>query len=141
MKRVIITKAFASLVLALPLVIICFSLIKPTINYAATTDKYGLEKTAQTAELNIGTKGTPQENLNKLIGLIIKTVLGLVGVIFMIMLMGAGQLWLSAGGNEEKVKQAEAIIFNSVIGVLITLSAYISTNFLIKFVVQFMKLN
>lgn len=93
--------------------------------------KYGLIKTAEEAKLTTDTKKSGQENLNLIIGSIIRTVLGLTGIIFMMMVLWGGQTWLSAQGNEEKIKLANETLFNAAIGLLIVFSVYIATNFLL----------
>ncbi|PJE75932.1 hypothetical protein COV04_02130 [Candidatus Uhrbacteria bacterium CG10_big_fil_rev_8_21_14_0_10_48_11] len=91
-----------------------------------SSENYGLNKTAEEASLNV------DRNLNEIIGGIVKTVLGITGVIFMLSIFGAGEIWLTAEGNEEKIEKARTTIFNSAIGVIIVFTAYIGTNFLIN---------
>ena len=61
------------------------------------------------------------------VGQIIKTFLSLLGLIFMGYLVYAGYLWMSASGEEEKLRKAKAIIRGSIIGIIIALSGYIIT--------------
>lgn len=61
------------------------------------------------------------------VGQIIKTFLSLLGLIFMGYLVYAGFLWMSASGDEEKLRKAKAIIRGSIIGLIIALSGYIIT--------------
>lgn len=63
--------------------------------------------------------------------LIIRSVLGLVGMIFMGLSLYAGFLWMTAGGEEEKVTQATGILKMAVIGLIIILAAYSLTNFVV----------
>lgn len=44
----------------------------------------------------------------------------------------SGILWLTAGGNEDQVADAKQRIKNAVIGMLIALSAFIITNFVVQ---------
>ena len=67
---------------------------------------------------------------------IIKTILGLTGVIFMIMIVTAGDLWMTAGGNEEKISKARTMIFNAAVGILIVFGAYIVTDFIVGIVIE-----
>ena len=93
---------------------------------------YGLKETAKEAKLVTDTEKTGQENLNIIIGTIIRTILGLTGMLFMGMLLRAGQVWLTAEGNEEKIGKARESIFNAAVGLLIVFSAYIGTNYLLS---------
>lgn len=63
------------------------------------------------------------------IATIIKTVLGLLGIIFVVLIIVAGFKWMMAGGNEKDVDDAKSRIKNSIIGLLIVLSAYAITAF------------
>jgi len=70
-----------------------------------------------------------QTYLDTTIGKIIALVIGLIGTIFFIMILISGFQWLTAGGNEEKAKQARDRVVNAVIGLIIVLAAYAITYF------------
>lgn len=74
---------------------------------------------------------TDEETLLVTIGSLIEVFLGFLGVIFLILIIYAGLLWMTAGGNEENVKKAQKILLNSVIGLIILLSAYAISQFVI----------
>ncbi len=77
--------------------------------------------------------GTVKEgNVADLVGGIINTVLSLLGVIFLVLIVYAGYLWLTASGNDEQVAKAKKLIRNSVIGIAIVLSSYIISYFVVK---------
>ena len=59
----------------------------------------------------------------------IKTVLALVGTVFLVLTIYAGILWMTAQGEEDKVTKAKDIIKASVIGLVIIMSAYAITYF------------
>ncbi len=63
------------------------------------------------------------------IGLIINSVLGLVGVIFMGLMIYGGYLWMTAAGNESQVEKALGIIKSAIIGLLITFAAFTISYF------------
>jgi hypothetical protein len=63
------------------------------------------------------------------IGRIIFGILTAMGVIFLILMVYAGFRWMTAGGNEETIKKAQALISRAVIGFIIVLSAYSITWF------------
>ncbi|MFH1620521.1 MAG: pilin [Patescibacteria group bacterium] len=55
---------------------------------------------------------------------IISTVLPVVGAVFLIMFIYGGFLWMTAGGDESKVKKARQTLVNTAIGILIIVGAY-----------------
>jgi hypothetical protein len=70
-----------------------------------------------------------QSDLATSIGTVIKGLLSLVGTIFLILTIYAGILWMTAQGDEGKIDKAKDIIRASIIGLVITLSAYAITYF------------
>lgn len=93
----------------------------------------GLEKAADTAKLG------KETSLPQLIGNIIDYVLGFVGVIFLIMILYGGFLWMTAGGSvsgkentRSKVQKAKDTIVNGIIGLIIVLASYVIVNYVIE---------
>lgn len=68
-------------------------------------------------------------NLTLVIAEIIKIFLSLLGIIFIILMIYAGYLWMTAGGNDEQVAKSKMIIRNCLIGLMIALSAYAITYY------------
>ncbi len=77
-----------------------------------------------------GTSGGPQ-SLTTTIGTIISTILGLLGIIFLVLAVYAGFLWMTSQGSEDKVKKAKQILSSSIIGLIITLAAYAIADFVV----------
>jgi hypothetical protein len=71
-------------------------------------------------------------DINAIISVIIQTVLGLLGVIFLCLIIYAGILWMTAEGDEQKIEKAQKILRNAVIGLIITVSAYAISFFVIN---------
>jgi len=67
--------------------------------------------------------------LSTLVGGVINAVLGLVGVIFFVLMIYAGFLWMTAAGNEERVTKAKGIFVTSVIGLIVIIGAYYILDF------------
>ena len=67
-------------------------------------------------------------NIPELIGRIINGVLGIVGSLALLLFIYGGFTWMTAGGNEEKVKKAQKIIVSSVLGILIIFTSYALLN-------------
>lgn len=69
---------------------------------------------------------TPAE----IIGIIISAVLALLGVIFLILIIYSGYIWMTARGNEQSVEKAKNMLRDSVIGLIIVLGAFAITKFI-----------
>ena len=69
------------------------------------------------------------KDLPTAIAAVIKTILALVGTIFLILTIYAGILWMTAAGEEDKVTKAKDIIRASIIGLVVIMSAYAITYF------------
>ncbi|HQI94883.1 MAG TPA: hypothetical protein PLA38_01985 [bacterium] len=75
---------------------------------------------------------TNENTLLDNIATIIQVVLGLLGTIFVILMIYAGILWMTAGGNDTQVKKAQNIIQRAAIGLLIVVLAYAITYFIFQ---------
>ncbi|MFA4833730.1 MAG: hypothetical protein WC619_02675 [Patescibacteria group bacterium] len=64
-----------------------------------------------------------------ILAVVIQAFLGLLGVIFLVLMITAGYKWMTASGNEEKMTEAKETIWRAVIGLIITVSAYAITYF------------
>ena len=76
-------------------------------------------------------EGISPQNIPTMVALIIQIFLGFLGINFVIQMIFAGVEWMNAGGDEKKTKSARDRILNSVIGILILVSAYVITNFVL----------
>ncbi len=63
---------------------------------------------------------------------VIKIFLGFLGLISVILVMYAGFLWMTAGGDATKIEQSKNIMKNALIGLLIILSAYAIVSFIFR---------
>ncbi len=71
-------------------------------------------------------------DLITIIGRIIDVFLGLLGIVFLVLLLYAGFLWMTAGGAAEQVEKAKGLIRNAVIGLVIITSAFAITTFVLN---------
>jgi TRAP-type C4-dicarboxylate transport system permease small subunit len=85
-----------------------------------------LEITARTAGF-----GDPQ-SIPEIIGSIIAVFLSLLGVVFLCLIIYGGFLWMTSGGNETKVLKAKETLQHAIIGLIIILSAYGITAFVMN---------
>ena len=67
-------------------------------------------------------------------GILIGTVLSFVGVLFLIMMIYAGIIWMTAQGNDQQVTKAKDLLINSIIGIIIVFAAYAITAYVGDFV-------
>ena len=74
----------------------------------------------------IGENGgfAPGVSLASAAGLIVRSALSLLGIIFIILIIIGGYKWMTAGGNEENVKGAINYIKRATIGLIIILAAW-----------------
>ncbi len=70
------------------------------------------------------------ESLMTFAGQFIAVLLGLLGVIFIGLMIYAGFKWMTAAGDPEDVKKAKATIRMAIIGLVITGSAYALWKFI-----------
>lgn len=66
----------------------------------------------------------------------IRIALTFVGMAMVLMIMYAGYLWWSAGGNDEKVSKAKATLRNAVIGLIIIAMSYGLVTFFLRAVLE-----
>lgn len=78
-----------------------------------------------------GTTGTPQD-LTVIVGRIINVALGFMGIFLLVYVMYAGFLWMTADGKGAAVDEAKARIQHAVVGLIIILSAFAISNFVIS---------
>ncbi len=108
----------------LTLLIIFLFLLSPQIIFAGdgtTSVLEGLNKTADAAKIE---KGEKASNLPAMIGSAINYIFGIVGVVFLAIILVGGVFWMTAGGNEEKMSKAKKFIMNGVSGMIIIFLAY-----------------
>lgn len=60
---------------------------------------------------------------------VIKAFLGLLGIIFIFLIVIGGYNWMTAAGEEEKVTKAKNTFMRAVIGLIIIVAAYAITYF------------
>ena len=76
--------------------------------------------------------GLPSTDIRIIITRIIRYALSLLGIIMIILMMYAGYLWMTAGGNDEQIGTAKKMLRNAIIGLMIILSAYSIVLFVMR---------
>lgn len=97
---------------------------KPFGAYFKELDKAGV---AVYGEANV-----PEGDLIKMIGSIIQASLGVIGIVLLVLVIYAGFLWMTARGNVQIVEKAKATLANAIIGLIIALTAYAISSFVIR---------
>lgn len=87
-------------------------------------DDYGLDTAAEKAGLS-----TKDQDISSTIGKVVGAGLAFIGVIFFLLIIYGGLLWMTARGNETQVTKAKDLIISAVIGLVIVLSAYAITRY------------
>jgi hypothetical protein len=89
-----------------------------------------------TGQLNAGSKaagyGTNPVDPRIAVAEGVKIFLSLLGTIFLVLIVYAGFLMFTAAGNEENVTKAKKIIQYAIVGLIIIMSAYSITNFVMR---------
>ncbi len=73
-----------------------------------------------------------EKTFAKAIADVIRIILGFLGIIFLILILYAGFMWMTSAGNEEKISNAKKTMVAAVIGAAIVLAAYAITYFVIS---------
>lgn len=109
------------------------SLLTPLFSQAAPSD--ALKKLEEVGGPAYEVTGRPQE-LPEIIGGIIKTALGILGVVAAILIIYAGYVWMTARGKEERVTKAKETLEAAIIGLVIIMAAYAITYFVVDRLMQ-----
>ena len=72
-------------------------------------------------------------SLPERIGQVISAVLVFLGVLFLLLIIYGGYIWMMARGNEQEVEKAKNIIKNALIGLVVVLAAYAITYTIFRY--------
>ncbi|MFH0840407.1 MAG: hypothetical protein V1865_00260 [bacterium] len=90
-----------------------------------------LNKVKGVASGAYNTGSTDKYSISNLAGTIVNVALGMLGVLFVILIIYAGFLWMTSSGDKEKVDKSTKIIMASIIGLIIIVAAYAIWNFVL----------
>lgn len=92
----------------------------------------GTEGFQNSLNLAAGASGLAQvQTPAEIVGSFINVILSLAGIALVCILVYAGILYMQGGQDEGKIKQAKGLIVNSVIGLVLILSAFAISTFVI----------
>ena len=114
--------------------LITLSLFVSAVPFAHGTDIYEdqLNATKDASGLVNAGAGRETTGVQTYVGKIINIFLSLLGTIAIVLIVYAGFLWMTAGGNEESLTKAKDLLLNAVIGLAIILTAYSITRFVLN---------
>ena len=87
------------------------------------TDNLNKQDTALMAQSGL----SGNNNLATIISILIQTILGFLGIVFLVLTIMAGFKWMTSAGNDAEIKKAKDSLKNSIIGLLIVIAAYTIT--------------
>ena len=93
---------------------------------------------AKTELTRVNPTGAPQD-LPILIGKLINALLGVMGIIFVLLTVYAGYLYMTAQGDKENTEKAKKLLGQAVIGLVIIVAAYSIAQFVITLLVDAVK--
>lgn len=96
----------------LPLVLIALVCLIPILGQAYSGPEFGEEF------------GLPSGSIEDTAKNIVNVVLSSLGLITVILIIYGGVVWMTAGGNEEKITKAKKVITSAIIGLAIILLAW-----------------
>lgn len=102
-----------------------FFLSPPLLTFAAGP-YYGLDEAAKQAGLD------SKKEAPTLIGNVIGSILALIGVIFFVLMVYGGFLWMTAHGDSGQVDKGRETIIAAVIGIIIVAASYALTAFIMS---------
>ena len=111
-KKIIITGFFSALLLAPSFVL---------------AESFGIEEAAQRGGLK--DVSLSQKTVPEVIGDVVGVVLSLLGVLFFLLILYAGIMWMTAFGVADKAEKAKDILIHASVGLVIVLSAYAISSF------------
>lgn len=106
------------------------SLMLPASSVLAATNPFAQGQTLAT-QVAGGAGITSTKSLPELIGQIINIVLTLLGMVFLILVLYAGFLWMTAQGDDKVVGKAKDIIRQAIIGLIVIVAGFAISNFVL----------
>lgn len=110
------------------LIVFCFSF---NISHAALLQNTN-EMENQMSVLSQNAGFDTSTKVGSIVATVIQAFLGLLGIIFVILILTAGYNWMTAAGDEDKVTKAKDTLSRAIIGLIIIVAAYAITYFVIN---------
>lgn len=75
--------------------------------------------------------GLSNQDVRISVARIIRFILGFLGLIFLVLTLYAGFMWMTSAGNDDRVDKAKSILWGAIIGIAIVLASYAITEFVV----------
>ncbi|BFD25347.1 MAG: pilin [Candidatus Parcubacteria bacterium] len=87
----------------------------------------GLKKTGE----NLGYETDQNSDIfvESYLGQVLTVIFSILGLIFFVLIIYAGFLWMTAQGNDSKVGEAKKVLTNAIIGLVVVLASYAISYF------------
>ncbi|MDO8625849.1 MAG: hypothetical protein Q7K39_00085 [Candidatus Magasanikbacteria bacterium] len=106
------------------------SFLFPQATLAATSTPSG--SILDTLQIFGANMGLPDTDPRLIVARLVRTAMGFVGIVVVLMILSSGWSFMVSGGDEEKVKKAKRTFYNAIIGLIIMLSAYSIVAFVLR---------
>ncbi|MBI5369876.1 hypothetical protein HZA85_01645 [Candidatus Uhrbacteria bacterium] len=90
-----------------------------------------LDSQLSTVGSQLGKDGGVPTSLPVFIGGLINVVLSVLGLVFLVLIVYAGYMWMTASGDSTKVDKAKKLIGQALIGMIIVIASYAISAFVI----------
>ncbi len=107
-----------------------FSFVPAAVHAGNLRDAFGdnLTDVAGPAGAGYRTDAEPET----LVGTVITVILSFLGVVFLVLMIYGGFLWMTARGNEQQVEKAKNLIIAAITGLIIVMAAYAISYLLVS---------
>jgi hypothetical protein len=105
----------------------CLAWLLPS--WAMAQEDYGAGTTKSQVQGMLNVNGSASDTLISFGGQMVGTLLSFVGIIFMILMIAGGFLYMTSQGNDTKIKNARKLITSAIIGLILIASAYVIVAF------------
>lgn len=107
--------------------------LMPMLAFALQAGAQGFDETQFGLDYaeNIGLATTEEDPRDVAVG-IIKFLLTFLGIVAVAVILYGGFIWLTAGGNDDRVSKAKKLIIAGIIGLIIVIAAFAIVTFIIN---------
>lgn len=131
MKKIILT----TFIISFCLFVVFFSFYQPVFALTSNVVEQTIKTTEMTGQSGFGEDSSNGARLLANISWYVQVLLTFSGIVVVFLITYAGFLWMTAGGNKEQIVKAKSRLINATIGLIIVLSAYAITHYVVEFVV------
>lgn len=111
------------------LILLSFFLL-PHVSFALTDPMSSLQEAGRKSGLNTNLSATD------IIARTINAILGLVGSVFVVLIIWSGFRWMTSAGNTDQIKKAKETMINSVIGLAVIVASYVISYTILTVLVE-----